>query len=139
MDIGYSLSGTAIKTSQILKDIETKLGWSRSRRAQTYTALRAVLHALRDTLTVFQADDLARALPVLIRGLYFEGWRPAKVPVEMDRDKFLARIQHDLNYQLDVGVETLVNNVVEVLRKYIAQGDIEESARLKNGLSPATT
>ena len=39
-------------------------------------ALRAGLHALRDSLPLSQAIELGDCLPVLVRGLYYEGWNP---------------------------------------------------------------
>ncbi|WP_246621516.1 DUF2267 domain-containing protein [Rhizobium laguerreae] len=43
-------------------------------RHHAYNALRAVLQALCDQLTNEQAAHLSAQLPILIRGIYFEGW-----------------------------------------------------------------
>src|SRR2546430_3210653 len=48
---------TIEKTNKVLKDIEESYGWPRERRRQSYDALRAVLHALRDRLVVTEAAD----------------------------------------------------------------------------------
>ena len=44
--------------------------------------LRAVLHALRDRLPEDEAVALAQELPALIRGIWFEDWRPLQARVE---------------------------------------------------------
>jgi uncharacterized protein (DUF2267 family) len=49
---------TIHKTNALLKHIENELGWE-NQRNMSYAALRAVLHALRDRLTVQEAADLA--------------------------------------------------------------------------------
>jgi uncharacterized protein (DUF2267 family) len=48
--------------------------------------------ALRDRLPVVDAHHLAAGLPLLVRGLYFEGYRPAGKPEKLDRAAFLARV-----------------------------------------------
>ena len=48
-------------------------------RHLAYVALRATLHALRDRLGPENAVHLAAQLPMLLRGLYYEGWRLASV------------------------------------------------------------
>jgi hypothetical protein len=46
-------------------------------RHLAYLSLRATLHALRDRLGSENAVHLAAQLPMLLRGLYYEGWRLA--------------------------------------------------------------
>jgi uncharacterized protein (DUF2267 family) len=46
-----------------------------------WCVLRAGLHALRDRLAVEEAAALSRGLPTLLRGVYFEDWRPAETPI----------------------------------------------------------
>ena len=46
--------------------------------AHAYSVLRAVLHQLRDRLTLQEAFDLVAQLPILVRGIYFEGYQPAQ-------------------------------------------------------------
>jgi uncharacterized protein (DUF2267 family) len=64
---------TLQKTNIWLKEIMDDLGPDRQR---AYHALRAVLHTLRDRLTVEEAAHLSAQLPLLVRGIYFEGWHP---------------------------------------------------------------
>jgi Uncharacterized conserved protein (DUF2267) len=43
-------------------------------------ALRSVLHVLRNRLTPEQAVHLGAQLPLLVRGIFYEGWRIAGKP-----------------------------------------------------------
>jgi len=65
---------TIEKTGLWLEDLAQELGNIPAQRA--YSILRAVLHALRDRLTVEEAVKLGAQLPLLVRGFYYEGWRP---------------------------------------------------------------
>jgi uncharacterized protein (DUF2267 family) len=128
-DVGYSAFTTTVsKTNRVLKDIEEAYGWPKERREQSYSALRSVLHALRDRLTIQEAADLAAQLPMLIRGLYYEGWSPSRVPVKMRSSQFLERVRRGLNFSLDgqAGVEHLVKTVMTALTRFVTPGELED-------------
>ncbi|WP_054865097.1 DUF2267 domain-containing protein [Methanosarcina barkeri] len=55
-----------------LRDILTQLKWQSKDSA--YQALRGTLHAIRDRLPVEEAVDLASQLPLIIKGIYYDGW-----------------------------------------------------------------
>src|SRR5687767_2291216 len=62
-------------------------------RREAYLALRGTLHALRDNLVIDEAADLAAQLPMLVRGVFYEGWDPSKTPVrDRSRDAFVERV-----------------------------------------------
>ncbi len=55
--------------------------------------LRAVLHQLRDRLTVAEAVDFSQQLPTIIRGIYFEGWQPHRVPEKVNtQEEFIDKV-----------------------------------------------
>ena len=49
-------------------------------RHDAWNALGAVLRVLRDRVPVGLAAHLGEQLPLLVRGLYYEGWRPTEAP-----------------------------------------------------------
>ena len=66
-------------------------------RHLAYLALRATLHALRDRLGPEHAVQLAAQLPMLLRGLYYEGWRLAAAQTkERTRADFFEHIRSEL-------------------------------------------
>lgn len=57
----------------------------------TYRVLRAWLHATRDRLTVDGAAHFASQLPELLRGVFYDGWAPSRVPVKFDAAEYIER------------------------------------------------
>ena len=126
-DAGYpAFTVTVDKTNHVLKEIEAAYGWPKERRHQSYAALRAVLHALRDRLTVEEAAHLAAQLPMLVRGIYYEGWKPAKVPVKMSRDEFLDRVRRGFGYDVEGGIERLTSTVLAALKQHVTDGEWDD-------------
>lgn len=116
------LDSTVEKTNRVLKEIEQEYGWPKERRNQSYAALRAVLHCLRDRLPVAEVVHLGAQLPLLIRGVYYDGWEPEKVPEKMGRSDFLARVRDDFRFEIEGGIERLIRTVLTALRPYITDG-----------------
>lgn len=128
---GYpSFDTTVDKTNHLLREIERAYGWPKERRNQSYAALRSVLHTVRDRLTVDEAAHVAAQLPMLVRGIYYEGWDPSRVPDKTSREEFLRRVREGFPYDVKGGVEPLTRTVMGLLREYITEGewqDIRES------------
>ena len=126
-ETGFSSFNTTVdKTNHVLREIEKAYHWPKELRHQSYAALRAVLHALRDRLTVEEAAQLAAQLPMLIRGIYYEEWSPSRVPVKMKREEFFARVQRELPFEAEGGVEPLTRTVLHSLRLHITDGEWED-------------
>ena len=89
--------------------IEEAFGWPKERRNQSYAALPAVLHALRDRLTVDEVAHLAAQLPMLIRDICYDGWDPSRVPQTMSANEFLIRVRADFPFSTDTTTEELVH------------------------------
>jgi uncharacterized protein (DUF2267 family) len=107
------------------KELATELGWEDRKRV--YHALRSVLHALRDRLTVDEAADLSAQLPLLIRGLYYEGWDPSSTPVrERHREAFLRHIATDFRNDPGLYPEGIAWAVFKVLENHVSSGEIRD-------------
>jgi uncharacterized protein (DUF2267 family) len=127
VDAGFAAFSTTVdRTNRVLKEIESAYGWPKERRNQSYAALRAVLHALRDRLSVDEAAQLAAQFPVLIRGIYYDGWDPSRVPQRMHRDEFLGRVRREFSYDVEGGMPRLVQTVLHALRPHVTQGEWED-------------
>ncbi|MDG4797385.1 DUF2267 domain-containing protein [Micromonospora sp. WMMD1082] len=114
------------KTNLILKDIEQAYGWPKEQRNQSYAALRTVLHLLRDRMPVQESVEFSAQLPVVVRGIYFDGWQPQDVPVKLNRDDFLYEVRQGFPYDVQGGPERVVQVVLDTLRRHITQGEWDD-------------
>ena len=114
---------TIQKTNIWLNEIAETLDCDRH---HAYQALRAVLHCLRDRLTVNEAAQLGDQLPMLVRGIYYEAWHPAGKPEKIRlRAEFLARIAAHLR---KAPIEPLdaATAVFQVLERHVSPGEIND-------------
>ena len=123
---GLEVFDTTLQKTHIwLNDITDELHWDD--RFRGYKALRAGLHALRDRLTVEEAAHLGAQLPMLIRGLYYEGWTPAGKPNKTrSKDEFLAPIHEQFRGDPEVDPERVARAVFKVLAKRVTEGEIQD-------------
>jgi uncharacterized protein (DUF2267 family) len=67
-------------------------------RQVAWHALGAVLRTLRDRMTVELASHMGAQLPLLVRGLYYDQWKPSVVPKKWrSRDEFLEIVSAELS------------------------------------------
>jgi uncharacterized protein (DUF2267 family) len=110
-----------------LRDVNYELGWFTFQRG--YLSLRAVLHALRDRLTIQEVAQLGAQLPTFIRGVYYEGWNPAKTPAKgRGKEVFLrqVRAQFANTRNPDVDADHVTRAIFRVLWKHVSKGELEQ-------------
>ena len=116
---------TVHKTHAWLHDIMQELGWEERHKA--YLALRTTLHALRDRLSVEETAQLGAQLPMLIRGLYYEGWNPTGKPEKIrHKTAFLAPIRDHFRDDWQVDPEEVARAVLKVLTQHVSEGEIAD-------------
>jgi uncharacterized protein (DUF2267 family) len=122
---GVAAFDSTIQITNIwLHEILERMGWQEHRRA--YHALRAVLHALRDRLPVDQVAALGAQFPMLIRGIYYEGWHPAGKPTkERKKEDFLDHIAAAYEHDPAINPEEVARAVFQVIAKHVTPGEIK--------------
>jgi len=126
--------GTVQKTQTWLNELMAELEWE-GKPEKTYFALRTVLHALRDRLTIEEAVQLGAQLPMLVRGFYYEGWTLRGKPhKERHKEDFLAHVKDAFKNDVTVRPESIVRAVFRVLERHTSDGEIDE---VKNSLPKA--
>ena len=107
-----------------LNDLAEELGTEDGHHA--YRVLGAFLHALRDHLSVDEAAALAAQLPILVRGVFYEGWDPSRTPEHArDLDSFLQRIAKEAGLAGETEASFAATAANRVLSRHISPGEVE--------------
>jgi len=128
MTTGVSAFDQSLNTTiEWLKDVQEEMGLDDEQRA--FRVLRAVLHALRDRLTIEEAADFAAQLPMLLQGVYYHGWTPRGKPQKIrSRDEFLDKVAENLMREHNPA--EAVRAVFSVLERRMPDGEIEDIKRI---------
>jgi uncharacterized protein (DUF2267 family) len=96
-------------------------------RQIAWHVLGAVLRATRDRLPADLAAHLGSQLPLLVRGLYYDQFRPSELPNRLrSLDEFLERVGEKLAMKRPVNVRDAIRAVFQVLSRHVNQGQIEK-------------
>jgi uncharacterized protein (DUF2267 family) len=115
-------------TNTWLHEITSRLGWDD--RQKGYRVLRASLHALRDRMPITEAAHLSAQLPMLLRGIFFEGWRPsADLTKAHSIDEFLSGLRDAFSEDRDFDAEAAFREVISVMKFHISDGEMEDIRR----------
>lgn len=116
---------TLQKTNVWLKQISDELHWDDHQKA--YHGLRAVLHALRDRLPVPVAAHLGAQLPMLIRGFYYDEWKPASNLVKVKTaQEFYDVVKRNFAADQNVNPMRLTQAVIKVLGRNLSPGEMKK-------------
>lgn len=107
-----------------LNELCDDLGWGKPR---AYLLMCETLHAIRDFLTVDEAADLAAQLPVLVRGVFYDGWDPSSTPTKpRNKSDLLKRVEERFQKEPLEDPERAVAAVFDLLRRHVSRGEFEQ-------------
>lgn len=96
-------------------------------RQLSWRVLGVVLRAVRDRLQTDLAAHLGAELPLLVRGAYYDQYRPSAQPMEInDLDAFIQRISDELSDARPVDAKDAFRAVLATLSRHIPRGQIEK-------------
>jgi uncharacterized protein (DUF2267 family) len=109
-----------------------ELGWHDKYKG--YLALRAALQSMRDRLPPEKAALIGSELPMVIRGLYYEGWTPAGKPVRpLSRIEYLNALHEYFNNEPSVDPERIVRGMFRLINKSLQENGIRDIERILPG------
>jgi len=122
-----SVLDATVATSRIwLHQMLEKLELPGDDAGRALHALRAGLHAIRDRLPASEVVHLGAQLPVLIRGLYYDGWRLAQDPTRMrNRADVLDHVRHELGSD-PLPATAVLQAVIELVQQHVSPGEVDD-------------
>ncbi|HVJ76569.1 MAG TPA: DUF2267 domain-containing protein [Hyphomicrobium sp.] len=124
MTLPPTIARTVQKTQEWLKELSDNGDLSDPQ--ESLAVLRAVLHHLRDRLTLEEAVDLGAQLPALIRGFYYEGWQPHK---SLTRIRSRQQFVHEVaarDFPNAVPSERAIRDVFALLAHHCDPGEVSD-------------
>jgi uncharacterized protein (DUF2267 family) len=96
-------------------------------RQIAWKVLSIVLHKLRDRLPVDLAAHLGAQLPLLVRGVYYDQYRPASQPSDCRTlEQFTAEVAEWLSDVRPIDPQVAVAAVFGVLSRHVPEGQLEK-------------
>jgi len=132
MTIPATISHAVQQSQEWLKELRDAA--ELSDETEALSVLRAVLHQLRDRLTIEETAQLSAQLPLLLRGVFFEGWQPSRVPdrsIRSQQQFFDAVLSRLLPRALPP--EPMVRSVFAILAHHIDPGEIADIIGILRG------
>lgn len=121
---GLDVFDKTLQTTNIwLDEIATFLGPDRQ---LAWKVLSVVLHKLRDRLPVGLSAHLSAELPLLVRGVYYDQFEPAKQPSDWNLEAFLEEVSGWLSDVRPVDPRAATRAVFAVLSRHVPRGQIEK-------------
>jgi uncharacterized protein (DUF2267 family) len=126
MTTGLDVFDTTVQQTNLwLKDIMERI--ETDDRHLAYQLLRATLHMIRDRVGPENAVHFGAQLPMLIRGLYYEGWRMSHTPTRTRHlADFIDDIEDEARRKLGADREQLVRAVFQVIADRIDPGEVDK-------------
>jgi uncharacterized protein (DUF2267 family) len=96
-------------------------------RQLAWRVLGAVLHTLRDRLSVEQVAHFGAELPIMVRGLYYDQWHPAGKPERERRaEEFVARVDMALQDTRPLDPDEATRAVFRAMNRHVSRGQVDK-------------
>ncbi len=71
--------------------------------------------------------DMSAQMPILVRGIFFEGWRPADTPArDRTRQNFIDRVAFEMRDDMPSDPDSAITAVYGLLSRHIDIGEIDQ-------------
>jgi uncharacterized protein (DUF2267 family) len=118
---------------EFINELSSSLGHA-DEKARTGILLRAVLHVLRDSITINQSLNLISQLPMFLKALYVEQWqykdKPERIRNLKDFSEKIEKQQQtfgEKNFDWQESTLDLAKETIGLLnKKYLSKGQVHD-------------
>jgi len=118
------LGRAVVEADAWVDDLAQRLSWHD--RGKAYAALIGALHGLRDALPRDEVVYLGAQLPPMLRGFYYEGWRPGAHRAAQSLEALCARIHEAVDQDPGIDPEAVARAVLALLAVRLPASEIED-------------
>lgn len=112
-------------THEWVNELTERLDWANHRDA--LRLLRLTLAGIRDHVGHEQAAQFAAQLPLLIRGMFYEGWKPSATPLkDRRRESFIEAIESHVGEVTDYRGPEDISTVLEFINGHVSEGEVAD-------------
>lgn len=116
---------TTHEAHEWVNDLAGRTGWTNER--EVLRLLRTVLAKVRDHLPVNEMAQFSAQLPIILRGMFYEGWQPKVTPVhERHAPQFVAAIEEKVGDVIAYRGVTDIKAVFNVINAHVSRGEVED-------------
>lgn len=122
---GLDVFDKTVQTTNVwLDEVMERIGPDRQ---VAWKVLSTVLHKLRDRLPTDLAAHLGAQLPLLVRGVYYDQYEPARQPTDWgSAEDFTHEVERWLSDTRPIDPKEAISAVFGVLARHVSHGEIEK-------------
>jgi uncharacterized protein (DUF2267 family) len=116
---------TTHEAHEWVNDLAGRTGWTNER--EVLRLLRTVLCKIRDHLPVNEMAQFSAQLPIILRGMFYEGWQPKLTPVhERHAAEFVAAVDEKVGDVIAYRGVMDIKAVFNLINARISRGEVED-------------
>lgn len=129
--MGYNFEKYAGKANEFVKDVAERLG-DPGDTDKAARVLKAVLHALRNRITIEESLQLIAQLPLFLKGVYVDGWKHGEYKRKKHISEFVDEIIEEAgatgtyDFPTEESAIKAISAVFAVLKEQVSEGEIND-------------
>ncbi|HEX2970495.1 MAG TPA: DUF2267 domain-containing protein [Bacteroidales bacterium] len=130
--MGLNFEKYAHEGNSFIKELSMNLGHP-GETARAGIILRAVMHTLRERISIGESLNLVSQLPMFLKGIYVDNWefndRQSRIKTIEDFKDEVKRLQEqygEQQFDWELPTDEIIRVVFSTLNRYVSEGESED-------------